>query len=65
MLIEGNTIVKKATIIPRKDIEDSSYLRNHHHSLSKSLETGIREEFSLNLLSTNCFEFVYFKSFTC
>ena len=47
------------------DIDNFLILKGSSSSLSNSLEIVIRETFSLNFLSTNCFEFVYFKSFTC
>ena len=65
MLIEGNKNVRKAKIKPKNDIDKLLILKGSSSSLSNSLEIVIREEFSLNLLLTNCFEFVYFKSFTC
>ena len=65
MLIEGNKIVRKAIISPRIEIDELLILKGSSSSLSNSLEIVIREEFSLNLPSTNFFEFVYFKNFTC
>ena len=65
MLIEGNKIDNKAKIIPKDAIDTLLILKGSSSSLSNSLEIVIREDFSLNLPSTNCFEFVYFKSFTC
>ena len=63
--MEGNKIVREASIIPRNEIVKPLILKGSSSSLSDSLEIVIREEFSLNLLLTNCFEFVYLKSFTC
>ena len=48
--------------MPRNVIDKPLILKGSS-SLSNSLETAIREEVSLTLLLTNCFEFVYFKSF--
>ena len=50
-------------MIPRNEIDKLLILKGSSSSLSNSLEIVIREDFSLNLLSTNCFEFVYFKRF--
>lgn len=64
--MEGNKIVREAIMIPRNEIDKLLILRGlSPSSLSNSLEIVIREDFSLNLLSTNCFEFVYLKRFTC
>ncbi len=60
--IEGNKIVRRANKMPRNVIDKPLILKGSS-SLSNSLETAIREEVSLTLLLTNCFEFVYFKSF--
>ena len=63
--MEGNRIVREAIMIPRNDIDKLLILKGSSSSLSNSLEIVIREDFSLNLLSTNCYEFVYLKRFTC
>ena len=65
MLIEGNKIVREAIMIPRNEIDKLLMLKGSSSSLSNSLEIVIREDFSLNLLLTNFFEFVYLKDFTC
>ena len=65
MLIEGNNIVREAIIIPIKDIETPLILNGSSSSTTNAPEIVRREEFSFNLPSTNCFEFVSFKSFTC
>ena len=65
MLIEGKKIVKKAKIIPKDVIDKLLILKGSSSSLSNSLEIVIREDFSLKLLLTNRFEFVYLKKFTC
>ena len=65
MLIEGNKIVREAIMIPRNEIDKLLILKGSSSSLSNSLEIVIREDFSLKLLLTNLFEFVYLKKFTC
>ena len=52
-------------MIPKNEIDKLLILKGSSSSLSNSLEIVIREDFSLNLLLTNCFEFVYLKRFTC
>ena len=50
MLIEGNTIVKKAKIMP-KDVNDKLLiLKGSSSSLSQSLRAEPREDSSLDLL---------------
>ena len=58
MLIEGNKNVKKAKIIPKNVIDKLLILKWSSSSLSKSLFAVSREEFSLDLVSTKCFDFV-------
>jgi len=58
MLIEGNKNVKKAIIIPKDEIDKRLTLKGSSSSLSKSLEAEPREDFSLDLDSTKCFDFV-------
>jgi len=61
-LIEGTKIVRKAKIIPNNVIDKPLMVKGSSSSLSKSLETSLREEKSLNLLSTKCFDVVFLKS---
>ena len=66
--MEGNKIVREAIMIPRNEIDKLLILKGSSSSLSNSLEIVVRvvrEDFSLKLLLTNCFEFVYLKRFTC
>ena len=58
MLIEGNKIVKNAKIIPKDVVDKLLILKGSSSSLSKSLRAEPREEFSLDLLLINCFDFV-------
>ena len=59
MLIEGKKIVKKAKIIPKDVIDKLLTLKgSSSSSLSKSLLAEPREDFSLDLLRINCFDFV-------
>jgi len=50
MLIEGNTIVKKAKIIPKDVIDKLLILKGSSSSLSKSLLAEPSEDSSLDLL---------------
>ena len=58
MLIEGNTIVDTAKIIPKDVIDKLLILKGSSSSLSKSLRATSREDSSLNLVFMKCFDFV-------
>ncbi len=58
MLIEGNTNVRKAKMIPREVNENCLILKGSSSSFSKSIEAEAREESSPNLLFVKCFDFV-------
>ncbi len=58
MLIEGINNVKKAKIIPKDVMDKLLTLKGSSSSLSKSLEEEPREDVSLDLVSTKCFDFV-------
>ena len=58
MPIEGNKNVKRARKIP-KDVKDKVLiLKGSSSSLSKSLWAEPREDSSVNLFFTKCFDFV-------
>ena len=56
MLIDGNKNARNAKIIP-KDDNDKRFINGSSPSISKSLWAKQREDFSLNLLFTKCFDF--------
>ena len=60
-LIEGNKIVSEAIIIP-KNVVDKLAILWVSASLSKSPKITLREDFSVNLLFTKCFDLLYLKS---
>ena len=58
MLIEGNTIVDTAKIIPKDVIDKLLILKGSSSSLPKSVLAEAREDSSLDLLFIKCFDFV-------
>ena len=58
MLIEGNTNVRRAKMIPKDVNENFLILKGSSSSFSKSLEREAREVSPPNLLFVKCFDFV-------